>query len=225
MSLKALRKTVNRRKKDTFEVGTVIRWEANGYTYAALKTPPAWVTTARAGNPFVKSFYPDFKDLLEVLGREEVTEVVVSQTWLQISEDEDKDKDQQGWPKAPVYGYHVSASSEDETKDKPKLDRLMSEETQWVERPDEAYQRGPISNSGKTTKEFREELSRSRVRAEREAVREGYQPESTIEEVFFPKPEPYNSGMPRGEEYVDPESDEDPDSYYDKFPGHSGESI
>jgi hypothetical protein len=97
MSLKALKKAVNRKQKDTFALGTVIRWEANGYTYAALKTGAAWVTTARPGNPFVKSIYPDFEDLLEVLGRAEVTEVWISDSWLQVNDDDDEPK-----PRHPV---------------------------------------------------------------------------------------------------------------------------
>lgn len=100
MSMNALRKTVKRAEntRDTFPVGTAIRWvsEAPGnpevgiedgirrYSYAAFKTPVGWYTTSRDYNRFVPPVV-DWKALLEILARDETTDVEVSETWTRVS--------------------------------------------------------------------------------------------------------------------------------------------
>ena len=56
-ALADLRKVVEENPdRDRFPQGTVIRWTASErYTYYAGKTNIGWFTTARPGNPFVKT--------------------------------------------------------------------------------------------------------------------------------------------------------------------------
>lgn len=77
MSLKKLKKAAKKRTDD-FADGTVVRWTSSDrYTYAAIRTPVGWYTTARAGNPFVKQVI-DFEDLLDIVARAETTNVEVA---------------------------------------------------------------------------------------------------------------------------------------------------
>lgn len=85
--IEALREALKDKVSDTFEVGDVIRWLSGGkYTYAALKTPVGWYTTARLfhgqadGNGWVNQVYT-YEGLLEMLARAEVTNVQVSTGW------------------------------------------------------------------------------------------------------------------------------------------------
>lgn len=78
MSVKAIKKARENKDRDQFAVGTVIRWLASGrYQYAALKTDIGWFTTSRYGNQFVPQTI-SFEDLLDVLARNETTEVMVA---------------------------------------------------------------------------------------------------------------------------------------------------
>jgi len=84
MGMKSLKAARKRATADKFEEGTVIRWLASGkYLYAAMKTPVGWVSTSRYNNGHVP-ITMTFDELLEVLSRSEVTEVVVSETWTQV---------------------------------------------------------------------------------------------------------------------------------------------
>jgi hypothetical protein len=86
MSIQAIRKAVRkaRTKQDDFDQGTVVRWTASGiYTYAAIKTPVGWFTTAREFNRFVPQTVC-WEELLEILARPETTDIVVSHTWLPV---------------------------------------------------------------------------------------------------------------------------------------------
>jgi hypothetical protein len=93
MSMKALRDAVKKANRDTFDVGTVIRWKASDrydyaalkasdrYDYAALKAGDGqWYTTARSYNTFVPEVLK-FDDLLKILTRSEVSEVAVATAW------------------------------------------------------------------------------------------------------------------------------------------------
>lgn len=85
MSMKALKKAVKSANKDTFEVGTVIRWTSSGkYSYAAIKSPVGWYSTAAGYNPYVKQIMT-FEELLRVLGRAETSNVEVSSEWEKVS--------------------------------------------------------------------------------------------------------------------------------------------
>jgi len=70
--------------KDEFDEGTVIRFTSGGrYTYAVIKTGIGWVSTARYdGGKVAKTL--DFDELLEVLGRSEVTDVAVATEWSEV---------------------------------------------------------------------------------------------------------------------------------------------
>jgi hypothetical protein len=84
MSMETLKKELADVKRDTFEDGTVIRWTASGrYTYAALKTPVGWFTTARA-MPDSAQRVPQvvsFDQLLKILAKSETSNVEVATTW------------------------------------------------------------------------------------------------------------------------------------------------
>lgn len=84
-ALADLRKVVEENpNRDRFPVGTVIRWTASErYTYYAGKTNVGWFTTARPGNPFVKT-QMDYEELREVLGRSEVTDIAVAANWVHL---------------------------------------------------------------------------------------------------------------------------------------------
>ena len=90
MSMKSLKKAVSEKPKDNFEMGTVIRWESdagyNVFLYAAMKTPVGWATTSRTGNNYVPQNLT-FDELLEVLGRTEVQDVMVARgdAWEPVS--------------------------------------------------------------------------------------------------------------------------------------------
>lgn len=82
-ALADLRKVVEENPdRDRFPQGTVIRWTASErYTYYAGKTNIGWFTTARPGNPFVKT-QMDYEELREVLSRSEVTDIAVATGWV-----------------------------------------------------------------------------------------------------------------------------------------------
>jgi hypothetical protein len=84
-ALADLRKVVEENpNRDRFPLGTVIRWTAaERYTYYAGKTNVGWFTTARPGNPFVKT-QMDYEELREVLGRSEVTDIAVATGWVRL---------------------------------------------------------------------------------------------------------------------------------------------
>lgn len=84
-ALADLRKVVEENPdRDRFPLGTVIRWTAaERYTYYAGKTNVGWFTTARPGNPFVKT-QMDYEELREVLSRDEVTDIAVASNWVRL---------------------------------------------------------------------------------------------------------------------------------------------
>lgn len=85
MSIKAVRAAVKKANKDTFDVGTVIRWTSGGkYTYTAVKTPVGWFTSAQHFNTYVPQVVK-FDELLEILARSETSEVAVATAWDVIS--------------------------------------------------------------------------------------------------------------------------------------------
>lgn len=89
MSMKTLKEALAEVKRDTFEEGTVIRWVASGrYTYAALKTPVGWYTTAKA-MPDSAQRVPqvvNFDQLLAILSKSETTKVEVATEWTAIED-------------------------------------------------------------------------------------------------------------------------------------------
>lgn len=86
-ALQVLEDAVGRARRDSFDIGTVVRWESVGigvdYLYAAMKTPVGWFTTAREYNTHVSPTI-SFEDLLEILGRSETKNVAVSVTWQAV---------------------------------------------------------------------------------------------------------------------------------------------
>lgn len=69
---------------DPFTVGDVIRWTTeNGYTYAAIKTPVGWATTAHRFNMYVRQIYR-YLDLVKMLVEQEVTDLEVSTRWEKV---------------------------------------------------------------------------------------------------------------------------------------------
>jgi hypothetical protein len=87
MGMKALRKAVGKKQKDTFEEGTVIRFTSGGkYTYAVVKTAIGWISTARYDNGYVSKDL-SFEALLKILGRADVTDVAVATTWTTIGDE------------------------------------------------------------------------------------------------------------------------------------------
>lgn len=81
-----LAETLAERNTDPFKVGDVVRWTASSnFTYAALKTPAGWFTTARTGNVYVDSRLEDYEELVEILSRSEVTDIVVSAEWEEVT--------------------------------------------------------------------------------------------------------------------------------------------
>lgn len=84
-AISVLRKSLRKKIKDRFKVGDVIKWTAAGrFTYAAVKTESGWFTTARTGNVFVDSRLDGYEDLVEILARSEVSDVMVSTGWEAI---------------------------------------------------------------------------------------------------------------------------------------------
>jgi hypothetical protein len=86
-AVKGLKKALKDKASDRFETGDVIRWTAAGkYSYAAIKTPAGWYTTAsalavRVGKmPFVL----DYDGLLDVLNRAETTDIKIATEWKDI---------------------------------------------------------------------------------------------------------------------------------------------
>lgn len=84
MGMKAIKKAVSKKSKDEFEIGTVIRFTSGGkYTYAVIKTAIGWISTSRYDNGYVDKDL-SFEDLLEILGRADVTEVKVATSWEDV---------------------------------------------------------------------------------------------------------------------------------------------
>lgn len=82
MSMRNLTKTLKKGRTDTFDEGTVIRWTSSGrYTYAAIKTAVGWATTAQGSNVYVPRMCT-FDQLLEVLGKSEVSRVNIAVGWI-----------------------------------------------------------------------------------------------------------------------------------------------
>lgn len=69
---------------DPFAVGDVIQWTVDGgYSYAALKTPVGWYTTARESNMYVRQTYR-YLDLVKMLIKREVADLKVSTGWVDV---------------------------------------------------------------------------------------------------------------------------------------------
>lgn len=83
-AIKRLKKDLKAAVRDTFETGTVIRWLAAGrYTYAALKAGDGnWWLTGALG--FYGRSRLTYEELIEVLNRADVTEVAVSESWVEL---------------------------------------------------------------------------------------------------------------------------------------------
>lgn len=70
--------------RDPFSVGDVIRWTTeSGYTYAAIKTPVGWATTARESNMYVRPMYK-YLDLVKMLVKRDVKTLSVSTDWRTV---------------------------------------------------------------------------------------------------------------------------------------------
>ena len=70
--------------QDPFTEGAVLRWKVNGnLTYAAIKTPVGWFTTARDHNVYVRQTYR-YMDLVRMLVKREVTDLEVSTEWRKV---------------------------------------------------------------------------------------------------------------------------------------------
>lgn len=86
MSMETLKKIAEDPGKlsDEFEEGTVIRWNVEGYTYAALKAGGRWYTTAAHYNSQFGQILA-WKDLLKALVRENARDIEVAVTWQQTN--------------------------------------------------------------------------------------------------------------------------------------------
>lgn len=83
-SIKALKKALKGKKTDSWAEGTVIRWLSGGrYSYAAIKTPVGWYTTAVETNRFVPQVLK-YESLIEVLSRSEVSNIAVASEWVEL---------------------------------------------------------------------------------------------------------------------------------------------
>jgi hypothetical protein len=75
--MKAVKKAV-KKSKDDFENGTIVAWTASDkYSYAAIKTPVGWYTTASDRAAWTVEKIITFKDVLKILSRKESTNVRV----------------------------------------------------------------------------------------------------------------------------------------------------
>jgi len=85
MSMKSLQDARAKAQSDEFEIGTVIRWVSSGrFNYAALKAGNGlWYSTAQDFNTHVPQVM-SFEKLLEVLGKSEVSQVLVSTDWEEV---------------------------------------------------------------------------------------------------------------------------------------------
>lgn len=87
MGMETLKKAMKDVERDTFEMGDVVRWTQSGrYTYAALKTPVGWYTTARA-MPDSAQRVPQvvsFEQLIKLLTKSEVNKIAVATTWTPV---------------------------------------------------------------------------------------------------------------------------------------------
>jgi hypothetical protein len=80
--------------KDDFEVGAVVRWtmtfadsgrlDNNSYTYAAVKTPVGWVSTARYNGRTVPQTMT-YDRLTTILAMSETSDIAVAFMWETIS--------------------------------------------------------------------------------------------------------------------------------------------
>lgn len=85
-AIKALKKA--RKGSLDMPTGTVIRWtSADRYTYAAVRCPAGWFTTARYPNPFVPQVVT-FGELLDIIARAETTDVAVATEWESVEPNE-----------------------------------------------------------------------------------------------------------------------------------------
>lgn len=83
-SIKALRKALKGKTTDSWPEGTVIRWLSGGrYSYAAIKTPAGWYTTATEANRYVPQVLR-YEALIEVLARSEVSDISVAGEWVAL---------------------------------------------------------------------------------------------------------------------------------------------
>lgn len=84
MSVRAIQKARGRVPRDEFPNGAVVRWQSSQkYTYAALKTPAGWFTTARVGNAYVPQTVT-WEQLLEILARSESSDVEIAGDWTPV---------------------------------------------------------------------------------------------------------------------------------------------
>lgn len=84
MGIKAVQEAVANSKKDTFDLGTVIRFTYRfreggvEYVYAAIKTQIGWVTTAQGGGIGKVLSFDEFLDILASSG---TSDVAVATEW------------------------------------------------------------------------------------------------------------------------------------------------
>jgi hypothetical protein len=84
----ALKKVLKNANVDKFATADVIRWDVETpritYSYAAIKTPVGWYTTASSSAYRHVSQILTFDELVEVLSRNEVSAVEVATEWEAI---------------------------------------------------------------------------------------------------------------------------------------------
>lgn len=76
------------RQLESYQEGTVVRWVSSGqYSYAALKTPAGWFTTARAMPDYAQRTpqVADNRELALILTKKEVSKVFVATEWQHIN--------------------------------------------------------------------------------------------------------------------------------------------
>jgi hypothetical protein len=84
-AVRDLKKALKNKVTDRFKTGDVIRWKAAGfYSYAAIKTPVGWYTTASNRAAAYVGQVVSFDKLLEILNRSETTDIQVATEWEDI---------------------------------------------------------------------------------------------------------------------------------------------
>lgn len=87
MSIKVLQEALADIKRDQFKDGDVLRWKSAGrYSYAAIRTPLGWYTTASSsGERFVPKIV-QFAGLIDVLSQPSVSDIEFASEWTNIDQ-------------------------------------------------------------------------------------------------------------------------------------------
>lgn len=88
MSLKVLKEELADVRRDQFKEGDVIRWRAaDRYSYAAIKTPVGWYTTATQNAAQFQQMVVDFDGLIKSLSRSDVSDIEFATEWTDVMSD------------------------------------------------------------------------------------------------------------------------------------------